>query len=76
MYISIVSISETKRHILRSQYTKDEESATECDVLMHHPLNTPYWDWAEKLNLTHVLAPLKFSGLANVETAVFGVARS
>jgi hypothetical protein len=71
-YISIFSISENKCHVLRSPYKKDEQSATDCEVLKHHPLNTPYWDWAERLNLRH-LTPLQYSGLANVETALFGV---
>jgi hypothetical protein len=62
-------------HILRSKYKKDEESATDCDVLMHHPLNTPYWDWAESLNLKH-LRPLQFSDLTNVETTLLEVAWS
>jgi hypothetical protein len=53
---------------------KTEESASDCNVSMHHPLSTHYWNWAERLNLTHVLTRLQFSSLANVETAQSGAA--
>jgi hypothetical protein len=67
---------EAKRHVLHSQYKKVEESSTDCDELMHHPLTTTYWVWAENLNLTHVPTPLHFSDPASVETTLFGVACS
>jgi len=54
-YIAICSISEAISHILRSQYKKVEESATECDVLMHHALSAPYWDSTVNLTFKHVL---------------------
>ena len=50
--MSIYSIGEAVSHILRSQYKKVEESATDCDVLMHHPFNIAYWNWAENPTFT------------------------
>ena len=61
------SISEALSRILRSECKKVDESAVECDVLLHRPLNTPYWGWAEKLTLMLVRTSLKFIGLASVE---------
>jgi len=64
------SISEALSSILRSECKKVDESAIECDVLMHHPLNTPYRGWAEKLTLMQVPTPLKFNDLASAENTL------
>jgi hypothetical protein len=74
--IFIYNISEAISQILRSPYKKDEESTTDCDVLQRHLRNIPYWEWADSLNLTHVLTPLKFSIVGNVETTLYGLACS